>query len=159
MNRKPIDEIELLEKTVNEYLEAFNAHEKFTPENVINAFYYFYRDINISSLFFENDPENDYIISSDDLYITITSQFYNYYFMSAKRGFHFSGAEETIWFGYKMYFEEMETDENIAAAARLDKMKKGDYDNELNEFLKNPHYLKIKDQIPTKIELYVNYDV
>ncbi len=159
MKRKPIDEAELLQNTLDEYLEAFNAHQRCTPENVINAFYYFYRDINIANLFFENNPENDYLLNNDRLYISLIRDFCNYYFLEINRVFHFSDAVETIWFGYQLYFEEDKITENIFEEAVFDKMRNPNYGNELEKFLESPHYLKLKDKIPTKVELYINYDV
>lgn len=154
---------ENLIKSVEEYLDLFGSKDSFTTENALTAMRYHYQDIRMTDFYLNSFPNEEFILSFDYFSISIYTKAFNYLKICFIRSFKFLNDTETVKIELELNFENIKDDSRYENWIELNKddltKEKLLHENKIKEIENDMFFKKVKDQVPTKYELKINFDV
>lgn len=159
-NLSVIDNLHI--KSVKEYLDLFGSKNNFTAQVAVDAMLYHYKDIRMVDFYLSVFPKESFILSYDALFISLTTKGYNYVNLRLERDFKFfDGSDETIEIRLELHFEDLKDDtsyDNYISLSRFSDEEEDDEDA-LSTITDDAYYKLIANEIPSKYELFINYNV
>lgn len=155
---------DLLIESVNNYLGLFKHKKEFTAEDVFNSMVYHYKEVKMIDIFIMMYPQEVFILSFDELYISLHRNHKNFLTLSFMRAFKFSDdTDETIEIRITLDFDSINCysyySENIVLNAVDLKSDEDSFDKLIKSFKSEMFYEKIKFLRPDFHELRINYNV
>jgi len=150
-------------KSVEKYLGLFGSKDSFTTENALTAMRYHYQDIRMTDFYLNAFPNEEFILSFDYLSISIYTKAFNYLKICFIRSFKFLNDTETVKIELELDFENIKDDSKYENWIELSKndLAKDEllHENKINEIENDIFFKKVKNQVPIKYALKINYDV
>jgi len=154
----------LLIQSVEEYLDLFGSKDNFTPQNAVAAMIYHYIDIRMVDFYLNVYRKDFFILSYDKLSISIGTNSSNYLCLSLVRSFKFEdNSDEMIEIHLDLHFEDIIDNSRYSNYISLSRLRLSDedesYEKEIDKITDDIFYKQIVNRIPTKFDLYLNYNV
>ncbi|WP_396155665.1 hypothetical protein [Flavobacterium macrobrachii] len=150
----------LLTESVEEYLDLFDSKDNFITKNAFKAMLHNYMEVKMVDFYLNSSPNELFILSYDDLSISLKTESLNYLQINFQRSFSFDNIDDQIQIRLELHFENIIDDTKYFKYFKLSLNDNDDvFENNIKLIKKDFFYKQAKNLKPTKYYLYEYYDI